>query len=53
MERRKDMKFAFIICGCISPNHIIAARKSELDFCAICDIMPVNIEDNAGQVRVA
>lgn len=39
------MKYALIGCGRISPNHIAAAQKNKLDFVAICDIVPENMED--------
>jgi predicted dehydrogenase len=34
------MKYALIGCGRISPNHIEAARNNELDFVAMCDVVP-------------
>ena len=39
------MKYALIGCGRISPNHIVAAKKNNLDFVALCDIAPQNMED--------
>lgn len=39
------MKYALIGCGRISPNHIAAAKANNLDFVALCDIDPENIED--------
>lgn len=39
------MKYALIGCGRISPNHIVAALKNELEIVAICDIVPENIVD--------
>lgn len=39
------MKYALIGCGRISPNHIEAAKNNNLDFVAICDIVPENMED--------
>lgn len=39
------MKYALIGCGRISPNHIIAAKNSELDIVALCDLIPKNMED--------
>ncbi|MEG0911908.1 MAG: Gfo/Idh/MocA family oxidoreductase, partial [Ruthenibacterium sp.] len=39
------MKYALIGCGRISPNHIAAAKANDLDFVAICDIVPENMED--------
>lgn len=41
------MKYALIGCGRISPNHIAAAKANELEFCAICDIVPENMSDKA------
>ena len=34
------MKYALIGCGRISPNHIEAARNNNLDFVAMCDLLP-------------
>ncbi len=34
------MKYALIGCGRISPNHIEAAKNNNLDFVAMCDIIP-------------
>lgn len=39
------MKYALIGCGRISPNHIAAAKRNNLDFVALCDIDPQNMED--------
>lgn len=39
------MKYALIGCGRISPNHIAAAKANDLEFDAICDIVPENMED--------
>ena len=39
------MKYALIGCGRISPNHIAAAKANDLEFDAICDIVPENTED--------
>lgn len=39
------MKFALIGCGRISPNHIAAAQDNGLEFAAMCDIVPENMED--------
>ena len=33
------MKYALIGCGRISPNHIEAAKKNNLDFVAMCDVL--------------
>ncbi len=34
------MKYALIGCGRISPNHIEAAKNNQLEFVAMCDVMP-------------
>lgn len=39
------MKYALIGCGRISPNHIVAAQRNELDIVALCDLDKKNIED--------
>ena len=39
------MKYALIGCGRISPNHIVAAQKNDLDIVAVCDIQPANMLD--------
>lgn len=39
------MKYAIIGCGRISPNHIAAAMKNELEIVALCDIVKENMED--------
>ncbi len=39
------MRFALIGCGRISPNHIAAAKQNNLEFVALCDIVPENMED--------
>lgn len=41
------MRYALIGCGRISPNHIAAAKANGLEFAAICDIVPENMEDKA------
>jgi len=41
------MKYALIGCGRISPNHIAAAIANKLEFLAICDIDPANMEEKA------
>ena len=41
------MKFALIGCGRISPNHIAAAQDNGLEFVAMCDIVPENMQDKA------
>ena len=39
------MKYALIGCGRISPNHIAAAKKNELEIIALCDVVETNIVD--------
>lgn len=39
------MKYALIGCGRISPNHIVAAQKNDLEIVALCDIVEKNILD--------
>ena len=39
------MKYALIGCGRISPNHIAAAKKNNLEIVAICDIVEDNMYD--------
>ncbi len=39
------MKYALIGCGRISPNHIAAAKKNELEIVALCDVIKENIID--------
>lgn len=34
------MKYALIGCGRISPNHIEAAKNNNLEFVAMCDVVP-------------
>jgi predicted dehydrogenase len=40
-----SLKYAIIGCGRISPNHIAAAIKSNLEIVALCDLEEKNIED--------
>lgn len=39
------MKYALIGCGRISPNHIVAAQKNDLDIVGLCDIDPEALND--------
>lgn len=39
------MKYALIGCGRISPNHIAAAKRNNLEIVAICDIVENNMTD--------
>ncbi len=39
------MKYALIGCGRISPNHLAAAIKNNLEIVAVCDIIPEHMEN--------
>lgn len=39
------MKFALIGCGRISPNHIVAAQRNQLEIVALCDVIEHNMRD--------
>lgn len=39
------MRYALIGCGRISPNHIVAAQKNNLEIVAICDLEEHNMKD--------
>ena len=41
------MKYALIGCGRISPNHIEAARNNNLDFVAMCDVLPEAMQEKS------
>lgn len=41
------MKYALIGCGRISPNHIEAAKNNNLNFVAMCDIIPETMEEKS------
>ncbi len=43
------MKYALIGCGRISPNHIEAAKNNNLDFVAMCDILPETMKEKSGK----
>ena len=43
------MKYALIGCGRISPNHIEAAKNNNLDFVAMCDILPEAMKEKAAK----
>ena len=38
------MKYALIGCGRIATNHIKAVLNNHLEFAAVCDVNPENIE---------
>ncbi|MBO0961498.1 Gfo/Idh/MocA family oxidoreductase [Neobacillus sp. MM2021_6] len=40
-----SLRYAIIGCGRISPNHIAAAIKNELEIVGLCDVVPENMED--------
>ena len=42
---KKELRYALIGCGRISPNHIAAAQANNLNIVAICDICPENMDD--------
>ncbi len=46
------MKYALIGCGRISPNHIVAAQKNQLEIVAICDIEAHNMKDKILKFRL-
>ena len=46
------MKYALIGCGRISPNHVAAAIKNNLDIVAVCDIIPENMENILGKFDI-
>ena len=41
------MKYALIGCGRISPNHIEAAKNNQLEFAAMCDIVPEVMQEKS------
>ena len=47
------MKYALIGCGRISPNHIAAAQKNQLDIVAICDLNVENMKDKQLKFELA
>lgn len=46
------MKYALIGCGRISPNHVVAAQKMNLEIVALCDIAQENIEDICAKLEL-
>ena len=46
------MKYALIGCGRISPNHLAAAIKNDLEIVAVCDIIPEHIESLLGKFKI-
>lgn len=47
------MKYALIGCGRISPNHIAAAIKNELEIVAICDLLEENMDDKVAKFELS
>ena len=41
------MKYALIGCGRISPNHIEAAKNNNLNFVAMCDVIPEVMQEKS------
>ena len=39
------MKYALIGCGRISTNHVKAVMNNNLEFTAVCDIVPEHMEE--------
>lgn len=46
------MKYALIGCGRISPNHIEAAKNNNLEFVAMCDILPEVMQEKSDQFNL-
>lgn len=46
------MKYALIGCGRISPNHIEAAKNNNLDFVAMCDIVPQMMQEKSDRFNL-
>ncbi len=44
-KRGKEMKYALIGCGRISPNHIGAAINNNLEIVGICDLIPQKMKE--------
>ena len=47
------MKYALIGCGRISTNHITAAVNNELEIVAVCDVLPMKMEEQLGKHGLA
>lgn len=47
------MKYALIGCGRISPNHIVAAQRNDLDIVALCDIVEQNMQDKVIKFKLS
>lgn len=48
-----SLTYAIIGCGRISPNHIAAAIKNELNIVALCDLIPENMEDKCSTFNLS
>jgi len=46
------MKYALIGCGRISPNHIEAARNNNLNFVAMCDLLPEAMKEKSDKFHL-
>lgn len=46
------MKYALIGCGRISPNHIEAAKNNNLEFVAMCDIVPEVMQEKSDRFEL-
>lgn len=46
------MKYALIGCGRISPNHIEAAKNNNLEFVAMCDIVPEIMQEKSDRFHL-
>ena len=46
------MKYALIGCGRISPNHLAAAIKNNLEIVAVCDIIPEHMENLLSKFKI-
>ena len=41
------MRYALVGCGRISPNHIEAAKNNNLEFVAMCDVLPTAMQEKS------
>src|SRR5690554_2261440 len=48
-----SLKYALIGCGRISPNHIAAAKKNNLDITAICDIEETKMDKTIEEFKLS
>lgn len=46
------MKYALIGCGRISPNHVMAAKRNELEIVALCDVVEENMDDKIAKFEL-